>query len=97
MASNTKPVNIYLDINIGDAAKHETAAAAYSRATAYLTACGSQLGLEAAAPEDLSDEGAALLQEAYAADPAWNTRGACDSTCNVTMLLTHHLGRRLWL
>lgn len=67
-------MRVYLDIDVGDAAKYEQELAEYNRATAFLQQCGQQYGLPADIAE-LDDEGKQMLQEAYANDPNWSSKG----------------------
>lgn len=76
-ASKHHSMRVYLDINIGDAAKYEQELAAYNRATSFLQQCGPQYGLSANIA-DLDNEGKQMLREAYANDPNWSSKGDCE-------------------
>lgn len=67
-------VRVYLDVDIGDAARYAEELAAFQRATAFLAECGSQYGLPSSLA-DMDDEAQQLLQESYAADPNWSSKG----------------------
>lgn len=67
-------MKVFLDIDIGDAAKYEQQLAAYNRAVAFLQQCGSQYGLSSKLA-DLDDEGLQMLRDAYDSDPNWSSKG----------------------
>eukprot|EP00775_Hariotina_reticulata_P006818 gene6818-7034_t len=67
-------MKVFLDIDIGDAAKYERDLAAYNRALEFLHTCGSQYGLPSSLTE-FDAEGLQLLQESYASDPNWSSKG----------------------
>lgn len=71
----------YLDIDIGDPAAHAAATAAHDRTVAFMAAGGAaRAGLPPdAALADLDADAAALVVDAYAADPAWASRGPSAS------------------
>lgn len=69
------PLQVFLDIDIGDAARYEQELAAYQRAAAFLQEAGSQYGLPRSLAE-LDEEGQQLMQESYSADPNWSSQGA---------------------
>ena len=65
-----------MDIDIGDVAKFAEERAAHERATEWLRAVGApQLGLPAELAS-LDVDQVAMLEEAYAGDPAWCQKGA---------------------
>lgn len=71
-------LKVFLDIDIGDAAQYADDLAAFQRGQAFLQECGSQYGLSASSVSDLVDEEAQqLLQESYASDPNWSSKGVC--------------------
>lgn len=67
-------VQVFLDIDIGDAVRYAEDLAAYQRGQAFLKECGSQYGLPGSLA-DLDEEGQTLLQESYASDPNWSSQG----------------------
>jgi hypothetical protein len=71
-------VKVFLDIDIGDAARHAEEVAAFQRAQAFLHECGSQYGLPSSVA-DLDDEAQQLMQESYDSDPNWSSKGGLAS------------------
>jgi cyclophilin family peptidyl-prolyl cis-trans isomerase len=70
------PPRVSLTIAIGDPSPHAAASAAHARAAAFLVAAGGRLGLDPTADvASLGGEEGDLLASAYAADPAWASRG----------------------
>ncbi|KAG2493782.1 hypothetical protein HYH03_008002 [Edaphochlamys debaryana] len=69
----------FLDIDIGDSARYATEFAAYQRAADWLAAVGAQYGLSGKV-EDLDEDSASTLREAYAADPTWAAKGEASTT-----------------
>lgn len=67
-------VKVFLDIDIGDAARYAEELAAYQRAAAFLQECGSQYGLPSSL-SDMDDEAQQLMQESYDSDPNWSSKG----------------------
>jgi hypothetical protein len=67
-------MKVFLDIDIGDAAKYEQESAAYHRAVDFMQQCGSQYGLSGSLA-DLDDEGLQMLREGYSSDPSWSSKG----------------------
>ena len=72
----------YLDIDVGDPVTHAAATAAYDRTISFLAAGGAaRVGLPADARlEDLDPDTAALVLDAYSADPAWAAQGPPSTT-----------------
>ncbi|PSC72208.1 peptidylprolyl cis-trans cyclophilin-type domain containing [Micractinium conductrix] len=66
---------VYLDIAIGDRAKHETDVAAHERACTFFTAVSSQYGWSGSGPQDLDADAREVFQEAYASDRSWAGQG----------------------
>lgn len=73
-------VKVFLDIDIGDAARYAEELAAYQRAQAFLQECGSQYGLPNSLA-DMDDEAKQLMQEPYDSDPNWSSKGVCAVDC----------------
>jgi hypothetical protein len=75
-------MKVFLDIDIGDAAKYEQESAAYQRAVDFMQQCGSQYGLSGSLA-DLDDEGLQMLREGYSSDPNWSSKGglSCCRCC----------------
>lgn len=67
-------VKVFLDIDIGDAARYAEESAAYQRAQAFLKECGSQYGLPSSMA-DLDEESKQLMQQSYDIDPNWSSKG----------------------
>ncbi|WIA20264.1 hypothetical protein OEZ85_006099 [Tetradesmus obliquus] len=67
-------MKVFLDIDIGDAAKYQQESAAYQRAVDFMQQCGSQYGLSGNLA-DLDEEGLQMLREGYSNDPNWNSKG----------------------
>lgn len=85
-------VQVFLDIDIGDAVRYAEELSAYQRGQAFLKDCGSQYGLPSSLA-DLDEEGQTLLQESYASDPNWSSQGGslqpvCQS-CSRVLAPTH--------
>jgi hypothetical protein len=79
-------MKVFLDIDIGDAAKYEQESAAYQRALDFMQQCGSQYGLSGSLA-DLDDEGVQMLREAYSSDPNWSSKGGlsyCRFCCRAS-------------
>lgn len=76
-------MKVFLDIDIGDAAKYQQESAAYQRAVDFMQQCGSQYGLSGNLA-DLDEEGLQMLREGYSNDPNWNSKGGqrcCRYSC----------------
>eukprot|EP00798_Chlamydomonas_sp_ICE-L_P019383 gene19383-26032_t len=73
------PTKVFLDIEIGDAEKYQSAKDAYERAEAWLTKCGNQFGLPKCMDE-LDSEQKQMLQEGYEGDPSWSSQGEASTT-----------------
>ncbi|KXZ44583.1 hypothetical protein GPECTOR_65g201 [Gonium pectorale] len=69
----------FLDIDIGDSAKYSAEYACYQRACDWLNAVGQQYGLSGPA-EELDEDSAGTLREAYASDPAWAGKGEVSTS-----------------
>lgn len=65
---------VFLDIDIGDAARYAEELGAYERGQAFLKECGSQYGLPSTLA-DLDEESKQLMQESYDSDPNWSSKG----------------------
>ena len=72
----------FLDIDVGDPVAHAAATAAYDRTVSFLAASGAaRVGLPPATQlADLDPDTAALLLDAYSADPSWAAKGAPSAT-----------------
>ncbi|GFR48516.1 hypothetical protein Agub_g10410, partial [Astrephomene gubernaculifera] len=71
-------MKVYIDIDIGDAARYATDFAAYQRASDWLSAVGAQYGLSGKV-EELDEDAASTLLEAYASDPTWANKGEAST------------------
>lgn len=92
-------VKVFLDIDIGDAARYAEELAAYQRAQAFLQECGSQYGLPSSLAE-LDEEAQQLMQESYDSDPNWSSKGVLSPACacvvfSAVVLSTASCGMRL--
>jgi hypothetical protein len=77
-------MKVFLDIDIGDAAKNQQESAAYQRAVDFMQQCGSQYGLSGSLA-DLDDERLQMLQDGYNSDPNWSSKGGlrfCYCLCH---------------
>jgi hypothetical protein len=73
-------MKVFLDIDIGGAAKYEQESAAYHRAVDFMQQCGSQYGLSGSLA-DLDEEGLQMLREGYSSDPNWSSKGGLRHCC----------------
>eukprot|EP00898_Chlorokybus_atmophyticus_P004739 jgi/Chlat1/5266/Chrsp33S05098 len=71
------PVRVWLDVDVGSAAEAAEAESAYARAVGFLAECGARYGIGegAGAPDDLSDDDAQMLVDAYNSDPTRSAQG----------------------
>jgi hypothetical protein len=82
-------MKVFLDIDIGDAARYEKNLAAYNRALEFLHMCGNQYGLPSTMA-GLDAEALQLLQESYSSDPNWSSKGAAAFLPQDTLTLVQH-------
>ncbi|KAK9806996.1 hypothetical protein WJX72_009915 [[Myrmecia] bisecta] len=64
----------YIDIDIGDSKAYEQGLAAFERGSAFFESIKDQYGLSGTLSQQNTDN-AALVEEAYAADPNWASQG----------------------
>ncbi|CAL8462976.1 g2510 [Coccomyxa elongata] len=67
-------MSIFLDVDIGDAAQNAKEVDAYTLTSAFFDQIGPQLGLSGPL-KDCDTESKEILREAFAADPAWSSKG----------------------
>mmetsp|Transcript_4909 Transcript_4909/g.10541 ORF Transcript_4909/g.10541 Transcript_4909/m.10541 type:complete len:240 (-) Transcript_4909:762-1481(-) len=73
-------VRVYLDIDIGDAAKYASNTDQFNRGESYYQSVRSQYGWTASTVDALDDEQKQLLIESYNADKTWSSKGPCTAT-----------------
>ncbi|WIA44586.1 hypothetical protein OEZ86_007309 [Tetradesmus obliquus] len=84
-------MKVFLDIDIGDAAKYQQESAAYQRAVDFMQQCGSQYGLSGNLA-DLDEEGLQMLREGYSNDPNWKSKDWRVQLCCLPPALQCNLG-----